>query len=1009
MQEMVPMGNPLIEGPIPLSGAGFIAKENGNFQPGEYKRLSNVEIKPEGILANRRNVYSVHGENTGVDVNPIVNPHHFMGNMREYSLLAQGENQYIVGDSTFLPLWTLADGFGPVGATSYSIFLGFFRYNNKNFWLVLEFESVISISLSLYYDDSIPVPDLPETYGVGYEASLTRTVILSFPAGTTDFFDFQYKNFFIYKERLWIATSVGLYFSAATDPTNFLVPDGGFFKHPGNRVNYSMAIKDQIYTLCEDAVYALTYNTDPNLDATERPLSDSIGGEMGCVHLDTPYFINNMGIYVINGTNVDKVMDSKFDYGKDVYRNHLYSFEDYLVINKYSPINYDNNYSPPARVSTRQNLILHPESDAVGGSQIITGWVSSGSPALTLRENLQINPNVNLDPSTAPSDYVSGTTSGKWALFKSDVNYYLAPSGGYVARNSTEDALDISVYSPWHAAVEAETFTASAYIMPGTPNAYRTVKLKLHFSGADLVPFDTEEVSIDAEPFVWTRIHKTVTTPAGTVNIRWSITYEHVSSTSAQAWDAVLFEKTGSLKSYFDGDFADSAFRLYSWSGVAHESKSVLTVNTVNMDPISAPVVVGVTGKVMRLSGTFVNPGNLEGETPSIYGRGIKTFDPTTALLSGIPYTFRFDYRGLGTWPSEGSLEVKLEYLSAADVVLGSSVFTELFDVSTSFNVFSRDSIVFPGGTEKMRVIFTFTLDISSALGTTLWYVDFNKFLLEKTSTFSGYFTGATMDTPDVTYAWVSTPFESESTTGSATSHSYLKNNGSKFDPFIAGNSLGYNTYFINTENGAAHVLDFMDQYIGPSQAGFIVDAIVNSNSDSSGNGKIFFLTNKQISEDESGLTYESNVYYQSTSEDINVYDFAVNAAGILIRRPPKIDIEWDSFVPDGLEYRFKKFRSLLLQGLIPNDGIQLEVAYDNSTVFQITDLGDDLGLLSVLRSHYPHRIGLNQRARSITLRLSNTDWISEINGSYGYLEISDFRVLWTYTEKLPSSRFIGS
>jgi hypothetical protein len=84
-------------------------------------------------------------------------------------------------------------------------------------------------------------------------------------------------------------------------------------------------------------------------------------------------------------------------------------------------------------------------------------------------------------------------------------------------------------------------------------------------------------------------------------------------------------------------------------------------------------------------------------------------------------------------------------------------------------------------------------------------------------------------------------------------------------------------------------------------------------------------------------------------------------------------------------------------------------VAYDNSQVFQNTDLGDDLGLLSVLRSHYPHRIGLNQRARSITLRLLNPDWLSEIDGSYGYLEISDMRIMWTYTEKLPSSRFIGS
>lgn len=112
---MVPMANPLVESPIPLAGSGFVAKRNGNFQPGEFKRLCNLEITPEGVIVNRRNMNHVTGSNSGSYAEAMANPQRFIGSMGEYSIVGLGELQVMVGSSTFQYLWDLT-ALGPAGA-----------------------------------------------------------------------------------------------------------------------------------------------------------------------------------------------------------------------------------------------------------------------------------------------------------------------------------------------------------------------------------------------------------------------------------------------------------------------------------------------------------------------------------------------------------------------------------------------------------------------------------------------------------------------------------------------------------------------------------------------------------------------------------------------------------------------------------------------------------------------------------------------------------------------------
>jgi hypothetical protein len=53
-------------------------------------------------------------------------------------------------------------------------------------------------------------------------------------------------------------------------------------------------------------------------------------------------------------------------------------------------------------------------------------------------------------------------------------------------------------------------------------------------------------------------------------------------------------------------------------------------------------------------------------------------------------------------------------------------------------------------------------------------------------------------------------------------------------------------------------------------------------------------------------------------------------------------------------------------------------------------------------RFHHPFKVPLNQRANSISIRFSTVNPYTEYTASpvYSQLEISDLRLLWTYTDR---------
>lgn len=703
-------------------------------------------------------------------------------------------------------------GFPTVEPGFFMHFKGFFRYAYKNYWLTLEYWPSTGYQFVLYHCD-IPSDDSIDKYTIfsGIEAQLTRTVILDFPVASSDFNKLDFRNFFLYKERLWIVTSVGLYYSKATDPTVFLDTEGngGYFKYPNDVVTWGMAIGDNVYVLCSSSVYAITYNLSPNDDATQRPISEIIGGEMGCIHLDTPYFINNLGIFAIHGTNIEKLMDSRFDVGEDYYRNHLYSFENYLIVNRYEHTIFSGE---EGSVQVYKNLWPNPRSTTSQGRQISLplsdwgrewGWTGDtpvGPYAVTTTSSLTYN------SAGTPKD-----EDGRAMYGMHSVNLAAAK---YVNNNND--------YLPY-------------------------IKITREFPVEILDGASEINFSFDA--------YKVSTKRLSSLRVR------------ILADTAVVYSGTT--------DMSD--------------------------DPVGVPRRISVDATI----------------------------------------------------PS-GTTTIKFEFYAYHGTIALGSIFKDFGAAMNNFMLQDRDN---PYGLTE-------------------------------------FFAGDSENDTYTEYEWEGTPYYSTSIK-EVTPYAMPISEGPTYTPYKAGNSLGYNTFFINTDNGSVHVLDFVDR-----TSGYIVDMYVNHTKDSSGNYHLYFTTHEQA--DHNPNEYSVEPYAMSSSESINVRDY-VRVNDGYVYRSPKIDVEIDSFVPDGNEHRVKKFRNLQVQGIFPKDGLKLHVAFNNSPYSDGIDLKDTITKPD-RRPHYPHRIGLNQRGRSLSLRFKAEPKITS-NDGLGVFELSDVRTLWTYTARAASHR----
>ena len=327
------MVNNNIQGPIVLDGLGFVAKRKRNYNPGEYRTLKNVELH-KGMIRNRDGVRSTYALDT---VAPgITNPYSIIGFMDSDAIVVTKTTHTTYGVNGNSTLWAPTSLPVPAGTTSFHRILFYVRYNKVHYWITHKYTEAGAVHEFWAYSE--PVNPLAAPSVIVF-ADLTATLLFTL----ANEYQAMATNAYIHKERLVITTNRGIYLSKATDPLVFAAPLGAFFKFPEQNINYSMAVKDTIIILCDSSIYVLTYSADPNLDSTVRQLSDALGGDHGVIHNSTPYFVNNTGIYTVNGVSLDNVSSWIFEF--DYKRSKLVSANGYIIVLLRDIQNYNNNFS----------------------------------------------------------------------------------------------------------------------------------------------------------------------------------------------------------------------------------------------------------------------------------------------------------------------------------------------------------------------------------------------------------------------------------------------------------------------------------------------------------------------------------------------------------------------------------------------------------------------------------------------------------------------------------------
>lgn len=327
------MTNENIQGPVQLTGKGFYRRSSNNYEPGEYHDLQNLVITDEGTLRQRPPIMCLKHD-----------PGTFMNNILGYSSIGYGgvfsvyssytitgsaPNVYRATDTAntamtvnYANLQTQLNASATPGATRRRLqFEGIFDYNQETYgiaWYAGQNGSGVYDGYLIVFKNNTAF-SLFQGLGVADPTKVSAPVFhiqegglenpTHYNTGNPAFPTKPLKDWLIHKERLWLASNDTVYFSKATDPLNFTVPEGGFFRFSDKQIKSLVAWGDTVYVIFDESISAITYQVDPNVDSVVNVISGVVGGDGACLYGDTVYVVKNESIYQINGNNIDKVME----------------------------------------------------------------------------------------------------------------------------------------------------------------------------------------------------------------------------------------------------------------------------------------------------------------------------------------------------------------------------------------------------------------------------------------------------------------------------------------------------------------------------------------------------------------------------------------------------------------------------------------------------------------------------------------------------------------------------
>lgn len=359
------MVNQAEQADVVLAGKGYCPRPRGNYAPGEYHRLTNAEINLQGALQLRRPVSVIlNAGNTGHR-----NTHGtaFIGYLGPWAMYTMDdgagnitscwvETTINIGGVKKRRIW----GVPAITAAHFvnlvhARIMGFHRYGDRNYWVsravtakpvgapamenhiqVLGYNPAGANPLGNSFDPSF-FDDNPVAFAIpDQRVTVNTTSIPAFPDAGLDNLKSESAlvKSLIYRDRMWIASERTLYFSKATDPMTWAVPDGGFFRFPGQTITDVVAVGQTLYIICESSVWTLQYSTDPNTNAVLTQISN-IGGDSACVYEDVVYFARRDILWSCENNRVNKVLDLNFQIVSDVSGLQipvkLVTFNNYII------------------------------------------------------------------------------------------------------------------------------------------------------------------------------------------------------------------------------------------------------------------------------------------------------------------------------------------------------------------------------------------------------------------------------------------------------------------------------------------------------------------------------------------------------------------------------------------------------------------------------------------------------------------------------------------------------
>lgn len=225
--------------------------------------------------------------------------------------------------------------------------------------------------------------------------------------------------------------------------------------------------------------------------------------------------------------------------------------------------------------------------------------------------------------------------------------------------------------------------------------------------------------------------------------------------------------------------------------------------------------------------------------------------------------------------------------------------------------------------------------------------------------------------------------------------------------------------YFLNMDSGFMWEFDFHDVMpndgIANKSVGVVTQFGVNPESTRL---ELFTRCLDGVGVTTSYVYYMSDTDNYNFSNEIESYDRVsvpnVGGSGGS-KQTIHYNVEISSYTPDGTESKIKKFRSLVLEGRLPEvddpSSPKISFSFGDSSSFT-----SGIPLLDSTESYRPpvaYRYPINQRARELTLRISSQiiygldSWIppNDKPNDAAILSLSRLSVFWSYLQRLPTKR----